>query len=257
MTFLLDSVLLGGAAFLAGALNAIAGGGSFFSFPALVFTGVDPVTANATNTVVVWPGAIASTGAYRRELGTRPRLELVLGLVSLLGGVLGALLLLQFREHREVFRGMVPWLLLVTTLLFAFGSRLTAWVRAHTGQAPTAGRTLVLAAGLQLVIATYGGFFGGGMGVMMLAALTLLGLENIHIMNGIKSLLSVLIKGVAVAIFVFSGVVVWPQAVLMTLGAVAGGYVAAHYARKIDPVLVRRGAVLVGFLMTLAFFLRG
>jgi hypothetical protein len=253
---LTDMLLLAIAAILAGALNAVAGGGSFFSFPALVFTGVPDVQANATNTVVLWPGAVASTWAYRNELVSRLRVVVVLGIVSLIGGLLGALLLLQFRDQQEAFRQLVPYLLLVTTLLFAFGGKITQWLQHRIKFSPDSLVALVAVAIIQFFIAIYGGFFGGGMGVIMLAAFTMMGMDNIHIMNAIKSLLSVLIKGIAVATFIFSSVVFWPQAILMTIGAIIGGYGGAHYARKLDPAHVRRFAIGVGFVMTFLFFIR-
>jgi hypothetical protein len=254
---LLDMLLLTGAAILAGGLNAVAGGGSFFSFPALVLIGgVPDVQANATNSVILWPGAIASTGAYREELTTRRRVAVVLSIISLIGGLLGALLLLQFRDQQEAFRELVPYLLLITTLLFAFGKPLTNWLQKHVELSENSLSGLIAVTLLQLPIAIYGGFFGGGMGVMMLAAFSLLGMDNIHIMNAIKSLLSVLIKGIAVATYVVAGVVAWPQAILMTVGAIIGGYGGAHYARKLDPALVRRFAIVTGVIMTIIFFLR-
>jgi hypothetical protein len=253
---LLDVVILISAGALAGAINAVAGGGSFFSFPALVFVGIPDVQANATNSVVVWPGSIASTGAYRKELVTRPRVVVVLSIVSIIGGLLGALLLLQFREHQEAFRQLLPYLLLVSTLLFAFGGKLTAWLQERVSLSEDSLPGLIAVAALQLPISIYGGFFGGGMGVIMLAAFTLLGMESIHVMNAIKSLVSVLIKGAAVFTFIVSGLVVWPQAIVMTIGAILGGYFGAHYALKFDPKLIKRLAIGVGFLMTIIFFLR-
>ncbi len=254
---ILEMLLLSGAAILAGSLNAVAGGGSFFTFPALVSTGVDPIAANATNAVVVWPGSIASTWAYRRELGVYPRLVVVLSVVSLIGGLLGALLLLAFRDYREAFNRMVPYLLLVATLLFAFGGNITKWVQSLGGLSFESLTGLLVVGCLQLVIAIYGGFFGGGMGVLMLSAYSVVGLENIHVMNAIKSLVSVLIKGVAVLVFIFSGLIVWPEAILMTVGAIIGGYAGAHYARLLDPLLVKRFAIVAAFGVTIAFFIWG
>lgn len=262
MTFF-EILVLFTAALLAGALNAVAGGGSFLTFPALVFVGIPDVEANATNTVVLWPGTIASTGAYRRELAARRLTVIVLSVVSLLGGVIGALLLLDLRDQQETFRDIVPYLLLITTLLFAFGGRITRWLQEHVNMTAESRLALVTVSVLQFIISVYGGFFGGGMGVMMLAAYSLLGLGNIHIMNGIKSLVSVLIKGVAVITFLYYdlfvydvGVIIWPQAILMIVGSIIGGYWGAAYARKLDPELVRRFAIIMGVIITVVFFLR-
>lgn len=242
------------AALLGGALNAVAGGASFVTFPVLVFAGIDPIAANATSTAALWPGTVASAAAYRRELRARPRLLLLLGGVSLLGGVLGATLLL--RTPQATFTRLVPFLLLLATLLFAFGGAIAARLRARLGK--RAGPAWLAAAGvalLQLAIAVYGGYFGGGIGVLMLAALALLGLDQIHAMNAFKTLLASCINGVAVATFVAAGAVRWPQALVMVAGAIAGGYGGAALARRLDPAPVRRFIILVGCAMTLYFFL--
>ncbi|MBP7145969.1 MAG: sulfite exporter TauE/SafE family protein [Acidobacteria bacterium] len=249
----LDAILLFGAALLAGALNSVAGGGSFISFPTLIFTGVPPIAANATNTVALWPGAVASVGAYRREFRGAGLLLWVMALVSLLGGAAGALLLLKTPE--TTFVRVLPWLLLAATLIFALGPWLNERLRRARGNRPhPAGLVLAAAALGQVVISVYGGFFGGGIGMLMLAALSLVGMTNIHAMNALKTLLSALINGVAVVAFAVAGVVAWPQALLMIAGAVVGGYGGAWYAQKIDPRLVRRFVVLTGAAMTAYFF---
>jgi hypothetical protein len=258
----LDALLLIIAAFLGGMLNSVAGGGSFLTFPALVFTGVDPITANATNTVMLWPGAIGSVGGFRHELSAARRTAIVLSAVSLGGGLVGALLLLWFRDYREAFEAIVPYLLLFASLIFAFGGYFARWMQEHAGLHHTSTTALVLVSVLQFIISIYGGFFGGGMGVMMLAAYALLGMDNIHIMNAIKSLVSVLIKGIAAITFVvsslfLSGVVTWPQAIVMTIGATVGGYVGAHYSRQLDPTRVKRVVIVLAFIITALFFIYG
>lgn len=250
-----DAVILFAAAVVAGTLNSVAGGGSFISFPTLLFTGVPPIEANATNTVALWPGVVASVGAYRREFAAQLRAVVLLGSVSLVGGLLGALLLLKTPE--TTFLKVLPWLLLFATLLFTFGRTLTRRVKLALG--PT--RTphwfpLVGVCFIQLAIAVYGGFFGGGIGIMMLAGLALLGMENIHAMNALKTLLGSLINGIAVIAFIAAGVVAWPQAILMIAGAILGGYGGAWYAQKIDPRLVRGAVIITGALMTAYFFWR-
>jgi uncharacterized membrane protein YfcA len=242
-------------ALFAGALNSVAGGGSFFSFPALLFTGVPPIVANATNTIAVWPGSVASVTAYRKEFTAPPQLLMILASASLLGGLFGALLLLKTPE--SVFVGLIPYLLLLATLLFTFGGQLTAYLRSRRGNQTTSPWLTWLGVGLiQLVIATYGGYFGGGIGILMLASLSLIGMTNIHTMNALKTLLAVLINGIAVVAFILAKVVLWPQAILMIVGAVLGGYFGAYYAQRIDPRWVRWFVSLVGFGMTIYFFVR-
>jgi len=248
------------AALLGGALNAVAGGGSFIAFPALVFTGIPPIMANATNTVALWPGSVASVGAYRVELRTAPHRAL-LAVASFIGGIGGAVLLL--RTPPGVFERLIPYLLLLATLLFAFSPSLTARLRARKvsvqGQDRGRGTSLPTLAGLtlaQLVIATYGGFFGGGIGILMLATLGLMGMDNIHTMNALKTLLASCINGVAVLTFVIAHAVVWPQAILMIVGAIVGGYAGAYYARRLEPQFVRRFVIVVGLVMTAYFFAR-
>lgn len=239
-------------ALLGGALNSVAGGGSFFVFPTLLFTGVAPVSANATTTVALWPGTVASVGAYRTRLGARGRMLLLAG-TSVLGGGVGAVLLLH--TPQAAFQRLIPYLLLLATLVFTLSPHITRWVRSRTGS--TAGpswRALAAIVVAQLVIATYGGFFGAGIGILMLATLGLMGMENIHDMNALKTVLASCVNGVAVLTFIIAGAVAWPQALVMIAGAIAGGFGGAYYARQLDPLLVRRFVILVGTAMTLYFF---
>jgi uncharacterized membrane protein YfcA len=257
----LNACLLFIAALVAGALNSVAGGGSFITLPTLIFTGVPYKPSNATNTVALWPGSVASVGAYRRELG-KQRLELlVLGPVSLLGGFLGALLLLD--TPQSTFQHLLPYLLLLATLVFIFGPRITATVRARSkrtvglqtlGERPS-WRALLGLGAAQLVISIYGGYFGGGIGILMLAALGLMGMENIHEMNALKTVLTTLINGIAVAAFVVAGKVYWPEALLMIVASIVGGYGGAAYARRLDPKAVRAFVIVVAVSMTAYFFL--
>jgi uncharacterized membrane protein YfcA len=246
-------LLLFVAAALGGALNSVAGGGTFITFPALIFAGIPPINANTTSTVALWPGSIASVGAYRGEVAwDRP--VLLLGGMSVLGGVLGSVLLL--RTPQATFEQLVPYLLLVATLLFTFGGPLTRRLglggRDWKSSSPRALLALSLA---QLGIATYGGFFGGGIGVLMLAALSLMGMSNIHAMNALKTLFAACINAVAVLVFVAAGAVVWPAAAVMTGGALLGGYGGAYYARRVDPRHVRLVVTIVGCILTVYFFL--
>lgn len=253
MTFL-DILALLGAGILGGALNAVAGGGSFITLPTLIFTGVAAKLANATSTVALWPGSVASVAAYRKELAKqKPILLIVLGGTSLIGGVLGALLLLS--TSQATFVQLLPYLLLVATLLFTFSAPITARLHTRNIQKSKFSWPLLLGVALlQLVIAIYGGYFGGGIGILMLASLGLMGMENIHEMNALKTLFTICINGVAVIIFIVAGIVLWPQAILMVVGSVIGGYGGAYYARKLDSRLVRGFVIVVGFGMTIYFF---
>jgi uncharacterized protein len=249
-------ILLFVAALAGGMLNSVAGGGSFLSFPALIFSGVPAIPANATSTVALWPGAAASVGAYRREFAkVNRRLVIVLTMCSVIGGVAGAELLLH--TPAKTFTTLIPYLLLLATVLFAFGKPLTAWwKRGHPGASTLSNRSLAGMAGAQLVIALYGGYFGGGIGILMLATLGLMGMQNIHEMNAVKTLLAACINGVAVVTFVLAGAVVWGPALVMIAGSLVGGYGGAAYARRLDPRVVRIFVIAVGIVMTVYFFVR-
>ncbi len=252
MTFIELSMLFAVAA-AAGAINAVAGGGGFISFPALVLAGVPPISANATNTTALWPGSAASVGAYRRELAHQRNEIFLFSGLSLAGGLLGALLLLRTRE--AVFAQLIPYLLLLATLVFAASPWLTRMAR----QLGADGGGWFRRAGiltLYLGIAVYGGFFGAGLGILTLAALALLGQENIHEMNALKTLQATLVNGVAVVAFVLAGVVQWPVALVMTAGAILGGYGGAAVARRIDPRLVRYAVLAFSLALTAYFFVR-
>lgn len=245
-------VLLFAAGFVGGALNAVAGGGSFIALPALLYAGVPPVAANATTTLALWPGSISSAWAYRREIATAgPRSFLLLGVISLVGGLIGAQWLL--RTSDTSFMRLLPWLMLVASVTFTFGGRLTARM-APVGR--PAARFPWWALVLQLAIATYGGYFGGGIGIMMLAAMAVAGLSDMHQMNGLKSALAVAINGVATAEFVRRGAVVWMPGLVMVAGAVAGGYAGAAIARRMGAGSVRLFVIVVAWSMTVYFFVR-
>jgi uncharacterized protein len=259
---LLHGVLLFVAALLAGTLNAVAGGGTFITVPMLIFVGVLPVNANATSTVALWPGYLASAGAYRQEFAQERARLISLGGISLLGGILGAVLLLHTPQH--VFLRLLPFLLLVATLLFALGPQITALVRRNAPVAPgkpaqtlapEQARTSGLVAGfLQLVVSIYGGFFGGGIGILMLSLLTVSGMTNIHAMNAVKTGLSFLINGVAVVLFIAARIVAWPYALVMLAGSLLGGYYGAFFARKLDPQIIRLVVIGVGGIVSVVLF---
>lgn len=244
------------AALLGGALNSVAGGGSFIVFPTIIFTGVPPIKANATNTVALWPGSLASVVAYRHELRVAKHL-LLLSVISIIGGLIGALVLLH--TPASTFSHLIPYLLLLATLLFAFSPTITRRLRGAKKQGPDAGvsaRSLVALVLLQLITAIYGGFFGGGIGIIMLATLSLMGMDNIHVMNGVKTVLASVINGVATITFLLDHAVVWPQILVLLAGAIIGGYAGASLARRLDPKLVRRFVIVVGVVMTIYFFVR-
>jgi uncharacterized protein len=245
------ALLLFFAALLGGALNAVAGGGSFVAFPALLFTGVPPVPANATNTVALWTGLTFSGGAFRHHLKVQRRVLWSLVAVSLAGGVIGALLLL--RTPGQTFLKVLPWLMLFAVMLFIFGPRLTRKVQVV--QEPT-GKAILAASFFQLLVAIYGGYFGGGMGFVILAMLTAFGMADIHEMNAFKIVLSSATNGIAVVIFIVRHAVYWPQALIMILGAALGGYFGAHYSLRLPRVWVRWFVIAVGAGMTSYFFVR-
>jgi uncharacterized membrane protein YfcA len=237
-------------AIFAGALNAIAGGGTFFAFPALIFAGVPPIMANATCTLAVWPGAIASAFAYRHELNRyAQRLPLMI-LISLIGGGAGAFVLLH--TPAQTFEFLIPWLLLVATLLFTFSPSITAFLNKNSQEHFVIPAFVALA--LQGIIAFYGGYFGAGIGILMLALLSLLGMGNLHEMNALKTILGSAINGVAVVMFIFGGAVHWDYGLVMVVGAILGGYGGAHLARKLPVLWIRRAVILIASSLTLYFF---
>jgi uncharacterized protein len=259
---ILNALILFVAAFVGGAVNSVAGGGTFFSFPALRFVGLDPMVggldpklANTTNAVALWPGSIASVGAYRQELRSQRAAVRLLAIISLIGGLAGALLLLI--TPSDIFDVLLPYLMLGATLLFTFSPRINRLARrwGSTSSSPTDNpiRSILL----QAIISVYGGFFGGGIGILMLATLALMGLENIHEMNAVKTLLATLINGIAVVTFAIAGAVAWPAAILMAFGAIVGGYGGAAIARRLDPRLVRGFVIVVGFALSLYLLING
>jgi uncharacterized membrane protein YfcA len=265
------------AAAVAGALNAVAGGGTNVSFPALLWLGLPPVIANATSAVALWPGSLAGAWGYRRSLAGAQARWFWLVAPSVLGGALGAWMLVALPSH--AFAALAPWLVLASTLLFAGRLLLTArrqrraadpltapatadGPRAETvalgplDDAPqrAAHRSLWAALVVQLGIAVYGGYFGAGIGILMLATLGLCGIEDLNVTNGIKNLLAAAINGTAILGFVLARAVDWRIAPVMALGAIAGGWAGAHAAQRLPPLAVRWAIVGIGLLMTVATF---
>ena len=243
-----EIALLLSAAFVAGALNAVAGGGSFLTLPALVFVGVPPVVANATGTVALLPGYAAGAWGFREDTAPPPGLSMrLLVALSLIGGAAGAALLLV--TSNEMFAIIVPWLLLVATILFAFGPQLRELLAG--GKPSTTKATIGV-----LAVAVYGGYLNGGLGILLLALFGLLGQTQLNAMNGLKNLVSTLLTAIAVAVYAYGGVVNWRYALLMMLAATAGGYIGARVARRIPAQWLRWGIVATGLVMTGIFFAR-
>jgi len=248
------------AAAAGGAVNAIAGGGTLITFPTLIALGIPPIVANATSSVALWPGTIASMWGYRGELAGARSWAVRFAVPSLLGGIAGAVLLLRTPPDR--FSAMVPFLVLGATLLFIAQAPLARFLQARreaaggsvtreaTAHAVTAGATLAPPAVsllvYQFLVSVYGGYFGAGMGILMLAALGFMGLRNIHQMNGLKNWGATCINLVAVSIFAATGIILWPIALVMAVGAAAGGYAAAGLAQRVSQQTIRRLVIVIG-----------
>lgn len=244
-------------AFMAGGMNAMAGGGTFFSFPALLAAGVPPVMANASNSVALWPASIFSAWAYRREAMRHGKWAVLLIIVSIIGGITGGLLLLA--TSNAAFAKLIPWLLLVATALFTFSgqvARLVAWskhqVGGQAGQHNTPGGPG--GALFQLVVAIYGGFFGAGMGILTLAALSIQGFEDMQELNALKNLTSAVNYTVAAATFIIAGAISWPHTLVMLVAALLGGYAGSALARRLPALWLKRFVIAVGTALTIIYF---
>ncbi len=243
-------MLVGG---IAGVLNAVAGGGSFISFPTLIFLGMPPVEANATNTVALWFGLVSSGRSYRRHLAG-PRILLIpWAIASAAGGAAGALLLLHTPQH--TFLHLIPWLLLLATTLFAFGDKLRSRAAARSEGIRTGAAEVAVTAFILFLVGVYGGYFGAGIGFMQMAVFAVLGMNNIHAMNATRLLLALLINLMAVIIFITSRAVYWPQEIVMMIAAICGGWIGAHYAQKLEPRHMRRAVIVLGLAMSAYFFI--
>jgi len=238
----------------------VAGGGTFFSFPALLAVGVPPVIANASNAVALWPGSLAGAWAFRRELRRFSASLPVLSAIAFIGGIAGGLLLLRTSNAR--FSVLIPWLLLLATLLFAFSGPLSGGIRALLRRAhdlphpPDAASRQFGAGGylFQALVSVYGGFFGAGMGILMIASLAIQGFEDLNEINALKNWLSAVIYSVAVATFVLADAVSWPHTVVMLVAATIGGYLGAAWARRIPALWLRRFIIGFGALLTAWYF---
>jgi uncharacterized membrane protein YfcA len=229
-----------GAAFFAGAINSVAGGGTLVTFPALVWLGLPSVTANATSTVAIWPGSLGSMWGYRQEL--REASPQMLALVRF--------------TPPALFDNLVPFLILFATLLFMVQEPIQRRLKSGNTPGSHTLRWMVGAVAFQFLVALYGGYFGAGIGILMLAALSILGMTDIHQMNGLKNFFALCINGVAALYFIWSNMVSWPDVVLMALGAIVGGYGGAGAARKLGRGAVRRIVIGIGLGMAVSLFLR-
>jgi len=246
---LTDFFLIAIAAFGAGVLNTLAGGGTFLTFPALVYVGVPPILANATSAVAVFPGYLAGALGFRAELGTIDRARLIrLTVITLLGGLAGSLLLLVTTD--DAFSAIVPFLLLFATMAFLFGPQIRAFAASQSKGIANEG-----ALGLFLV-AVYGGYFNGGLGIVLLALFALWGWGDLNKMNGLKNWLSFALSAISVATFAVAGLVVWPKAVVMMAFAMLGGYLGAPIARAVPAHVLRVIVAAIGFGMSAVFVAR-
>jgi uncharacterized protein len=237
------------AAFAAGLINSVAGGGSFLTFPALVFSGVPSIIANASSTLALLPGSLASAWAYRDDFKKVDRFPLpAMFAASLAGGIVGALLLLY--TPQRTFDHVIPWLMGGATLLFALGPRISPILRRKFHIGPIA---LVV---IQFVVGIYGGYFGGAIGILMLAAWSLFGLTDIHGMNANKTVLGATMNGIAVVLFIAARKIWWTQSLVMMVAAIVGGYVGARGAKRVDQRCVRIAITVISAAITIVFFLR-
>jgi uncharacterized membrane protein YfcA len=239
------------AAFLAGGINSVAGGGTLISFPALVWLGLPSITANATSTVAIWPGSLGSIWGFRSELGQVPPKLKWLSISSLIGGGLGAILLRSTPE--TLFEWLVPFLILFATILFTAETPIQKKLRERSG---THGIGMAAAVILTLFVAIYGGYFGAGMSIMMLSALSFIGMTDILQRNALTSLFSLCVNGVATILFTSLGMIDWHYVLPMAIAAAVGGYGAAGLARRVGRVAVRRFVIIVGLAMSVILFVR-
>lgn len=243
-----------GAAFAAGLINSVAFGGTLITFPMLIWLGLNSVTANATSTIAIWPATVGSSLGYRRELRSLERRLFALVFPSLAGGLVGAWLL-RFTPP-AVFDRLVPYLILFATLLFLAQEPVQRYLKTAGAASHQTAKWLLGALVFQFFVAVYGGYFGAGIGILMLAAFSVIGLTKMHQMNGLKVLLGGAINVVAVIYFVWNRMVYWPYVIVMVLGSLAGGYGGAGVARRMGGTAIRRIVIVVGFALTLSFFIR-
>jgi uncharacterized membrane protein YfcA len=242
-----------GAGMLAGVVNSVAGGGTNISFPVLLWLGLPPITANATSATALWPGVMSAAAGFAPEIRKSPKRWYWLAIPSLVGGAIGAYLLVH--TPSTVFGSIAPWLVIGSSILMAAEPLLVKRFTVLQGERRGT-RWMALALGVQLVISAYGGYFGAGLGILILTALGLLGLRDMHTANGMKNVYSVAIKGVAVIYFVVMSRVVWHAAITMAVGAVAGGYLGARVGRRLKQSTMRWVAVGIGVAIGLVMLVK-
>lgn len=245
--------LLAVAAFLAGAMNSVAGGGTLLTFPALMGIGVPATVANATSTVALLPGSLAGAWGYRKELRSVRRFALLLLPVSLVGGTLGALFLVWFPDE---FKALVPWLILTAAVLFFVQPFISRFLKKQDSNAPVGGSVTVGVMLFQFLVAVYGGYFGAGIGILMITALGFMGIGDIHRVNAVKTFLAAMINGASVIVFVKDDLVRWDFAGAMAGSAIVGGYMGARIARRLPAIYVRYAVIVIGFGLSAFYFLR-
>ncbi len=241
------------AGILAGISNAVAGGGTFFTFPIFLLAGIPPVVANASNAVAVWPGHALAAVGYRKELRAFPHTMKGSMAVAVAGGVVGALLLAYLGDR--AFSMLIPFLILFATLLFAFGKGVNRWIDGCTSTVSIQTPSL-LTRGVEFLIAVYGGFFGAGLGIMLMGGLLLLGVHDIHTNNALKNLLGAIVTAVSVVVLAISGLVSWPHTLFAFLGAVLGGFLGVPVARLIPDMWLRRLVIIVGIFLSIYYFIK-
>src|ERR1043165_827352 len=251
---LLHGLAMFAAAFVGGMMNSIAGGGTLLTFPVLLWLGLDPEVANATSTVALWPGLFGGVWGFRRDMENSRSILMRLGATSVIGGGLGAWLLILIPSDK--FAHQVPFLILFATVLFTLQAPITRWLGTGAPAEQPRARWWLGAIIFQFFSSMYGGYFGAGNGILMLAAMGLLGLTDIHRANGIKNFLGICINFVAIIAFTIAGLVVWPNALLMAVAAIAGGYYGASTARRLGRVFVRRVVVLIGLTIGVAMLIK-
>jgi uncharacterized protein len=251
---LLEAAAMFAAALVAGMVNAVAGGGTLLTFPLLIWLGLDPKVANATSTVALWPGLFGGLFGYRREMNDSSLILMRLGVISLIGGGVGAWLLIV--TPSPTFARLVPFLILFATILFMLQGPVNRWLRVPAASGESGRTWWTIAIVVQFFSAVYGGYFGAGNGIWMLAAMGLLGMHDIHRVNGIKNFLGICINSVAVVAFSISHLVSWPRSLLMAGAALIGGYLGARAAQRVGRVFIRRAIVVIGFAITIVMLWR-
>lgn len=244
----------GAAAFLAGGINSVAGGGTLITFPTLIWLGLPSITANATSTVAIWPGSLGSIWGFRREFARTEPIMRMLAIPSLIGGAAGATLLRYTPE--SVFDRLVPVLILFATVLFTVQGPIQRRLKTVEGRHQRTAKWLAGAIVFQLAVGIYGGYFGAGVSIMMLSALAILGMTDILHMTALTSFFALCINGVASMLFIWAHMVYWPYVLVMAVSAIAGGYGAAGVARTIGRTAVRRFVICVGFTIAAVLFIR-